>query len=690
MTLPAHYLPHCPSTVHQHFPLMRPQSRLNSKPRPLGYSLSRLSSATAVCAALLAGVSGARAANRYWDPASDLSNSGGLGTWDQINLFWNTQPNNTGADVAWVNGADIAIFGGSGASVNLGEAIIAGGLTFNAGGYDIGGASTLTLTGATPTVTVTNLADTATISGVLAGTAGLLKSGNGTLVLSADNSIGLSGTITINQGTLSISGDTNLGLAANSLTINGGTLQANGFFASGRAITLGASGGTIDVTPASNFSLTTAIVANGNTLTKTNNGTLTLVAASARTGTTLVSGGTLAVNNVGALGSGDVAVSSGAILQNAHNAVTQNWATNVILNGGRFTHNPGANQQLNIAAGKAITIGALGGTIEVSPGGGSTSKILLAAAQLTGAGQLTKEGPGVLQLSAANAGFTGAVSLNAGSVEFQNADALGTGTTTITVASGGDFALNSTAVTARHNFVLSGGTLSANGTVNTVSYTGSINVASDSNIGLRYFQALGTADGFTISGPLTGAGNLNVTAPAAATLTLTSNRAGHTGAIIAGTNATVSLNSLAAINGNGFTVNGGTIAVRAASLAGASIGTPGLNATYYNFGTNPGIGASNFAVDNLYLAPRAFSRTDANINLINSGSGDWATVPQAGYAVGVGAGGQQDGVMWKGLINITNPATYQFSGTSDDNYVLIIDGVQVGTLGVIATNTNLT
>ena len=65
----------------------------------------------------------------------------------------------------------------------------------------------------------------------------------------------------------------------------------------------------------------------------------------------------------------------------------------------------------------------------------------------------------------------------------------------------------------------------------------------------------------------------------------------------------------------------------------------------------------------------------------NSGSGNWPVVPVAGYTVTT-AGGQQDGVMWKGLLNITTVGNYQFSGTNDDNLVLIIDGNQIGTLGV--------
>ena len=83
-----------------------------------------------------------------------------------------------------------------------------------------------------------NAATTLTLSGVLGGAGGLTLNGAGTLVLSnASNSY--TGGNTITAGTLSVGADADLGAAANTVTLNGGTLVTTGTFASGRAVTLG-------------------------------------------------------------------------------------------------------------------------------------------------------------------------------------------------------------------------------------------------------------------------------------------------------------------------------------------------------------------------------------------------------------------------------------------------------------------
>ena len=113
-------------------------------------------------------------------------------------------------------------------------------------------ANTLTLGGTTPTITVNQLGTdaTATVSAIIAGTAGLTKTGEGTLVLTAANT--LTGGTKINGGTLSIDGDSSLGAAPGAatpgnITLNGGTLLFSTVFTlnANRGITLGAGGGTL-------------------------------------------------------------------------------------------------------------------------------------------------------------------------------------------------------------------------------------------------------------------------------------------------------------------------------------------------------------------------------------------------------------------------------------------------------------
>ena len=87
---------------------------------------------------------------------------------------WNTTDSNWGGPL-WNNTTpDSAVFGATGVgAVNLTTAITANTITFNTAGYTIA-SNTLTLGGTTPSIT--NNAD-ATITSVLAGTAGLTKQG---------------------------------------------------------------------------------------------------------------------------------------------------------------------------------------------------------------------------------------------------------------------------------------------------------------------------------------------------------------------------------------------------------------------------------------------------------------------------------------------------------------------------------
>ncbi|HEX8911191.1 MAG TPA: autotransporter-associated beta strand repeat-containing protein, partial [Humisphaera sp.] len=616
---------------------------------------------------------------------------GGSGAWDASAGNTNTNWWNGSANVGWDNGT--AVFGGAaGGTVTITNGpVSAAGLTFNAAGYTVAGATATDLLSLSGTATLDGTSDAA-INAILSGTAGLNKAGTNTVTLGGVNTF--TGNVGITGGVLSIAADTALGNAANGITISGGTLRSTGAtVTSARVVTLGAAGGTIDVAGAAtnNLTLSAALAANANALTKTGVGILTLGGASTRTGTTAVSGGRIAVTNIGGLGTGAVSVSGATSVFEINTAAATSAQVVNLANGGTFQW----TQNAQLTLGAPINVGAGGGTIFVG-GSLSTGKVLAAAGQITSvAGStLTKTGGGVLQLSGANTGVLGDVALSAGTIEFQNADSLGTTARTVTISGTGDLATG--AATNRNNVVLAGGTLSANNPA--ANYTGNVSVTSNSTIALRQFQTVANANSFRIDGNLSGTANLSVTAPAAATLTLgtTPNTAGtatsntgYTGTISVGGNATVVINqrlgSTAAL-----TLAGGTVQYRVPNLSGPTAGSAGLTGTYYNFGSNVGTGANNFAVDQLYVSPRAFSRTDPNVFMPQPGAnGNSPIVPVPGYAMGVGAQGQQDGAMWKGLLNITNAGTYTFSGTNDDNYVLIIDGTQVGTLGVVSANTTI-
>jgi autotransporter-associated beta strand protein len=175
----------------------------------------------AVVAALLAS-GGAQAADRFWDGGTvDIAadgngaSAGGAGTWNTTIKNWDA---GASAHVAWVNGSnDIAIFGGSGATVTLGTGITVGGLTLTA---------TYTVTGNTLTFgaagSISNTANV-TISSILAGSGPITKDGNGTLTLSGINTY--TGGTVLNGGVLAFTYDEPLGDPAGAVTLNGAQLS---------------------------------------------------------------------------------------------------------------------------------------------------------------------------------------------------------------------------------------------------------------------------------------------------------------------------------------------------------------------------------------------------------------------------------------------------------------------------------
>ncbi len=131
-------------------------------------------------------------------------------------FLWNDSSANWESPATWTNGDD-AIFGGTGAGAITVEAgVSAGSLIFNANGYSLGGAA-LTLTG--PGVETAAATDT-TISSVLAGSAGLTKSGAGWLRLTGANTYG--GVTTVTGGALFASNASGSSLPGNVALGNGG------------------------------------------------------------------------------------------------------------------------------------------------------------------------------------------------------------------------------------------------------------------------------------------------------------------------------------------------------------------------------------------------------------------------------------------------------------------------------------
>lgn len=210
-------------------------------------------------------------------------------------------------------------------------------VTFDSGNGQINGTGTLTVSSSiinaggttTPVIganVVLNSAEALinqsstglfTISGVVSGTTSLIKTGNGTLLLS-NTANTYTGNTTITGGKLRVADDGSFGVVANGIILSGGTLQADSDLTIARAITAGALGGTFEVNTGATLSFTIATGLAGNTnLTKTGAGVLRFTGPSARNnGLFTVLVGSLRADQNAALGTaGTVIVENGGTLE---------------------------------------------------------------------------------------------------------------------------------------------------------------------------------------------------------------------------------------------------------------------------------------------------------------------------------------------------------------------------------------
>jgi autotransporter-associated beta strand protein len=631
------------------------------QPRPLSFSLSRFTSTLAVAAVLAASTS-TQAQNVFWDPGVDGDTLlGGTGIWDLTSTFWDP----TGTDpaipdnVVWPNVAtSIAVFQGTAGVVTIDTAadtgVTANGLTFNVGGYTIASAiaaETLTFAGVSPTVTVTNALDTATINSIIAGSTGFTKSGLGTLVLGGVNTY--SGPTAINAGVISISATGNLGNASatNTISINGGTLRNTGAtvdLGATRAITIGASGATLDVTGTNVLTVSSVVSGTGN-LSKTGNGILNLrgAAASTYTGAINITGGRIDFQNDNQLGNAD---------------------NDILLDGGRLDYTSGA-ADWDPAATRVITIGPGGGTL-----GGSRAIRITDAGQITGSGTLIREATSAvgfgLDIQQANTGFTGNTIVNSGVIEFRNNQALGnTPGQTVTV-NGGRFTV---AVNAG-NFVptlsqpvtLNGGTLGFGNQIGGV-YAGNVNLTADSSINVSDFYQNANRGG-SITGVLSGTNRLTVsgtTAPIGGTpsigsVLLTNPANTYSGTLSIGGGAHVrSIQGVGIDTLSSATVelNGGGVGLGpVVPAAGASSGFFGRFYTSAKI-NNGVVGGFDFGSESVL-----FARNDPLINYPT-------LAPSSGFI--------NSGTLWTGILQVTTGGTYAFSTRSDDGSILYVNGQQI-------------
>ena len=339
-----------------------------------------------------------------------------------------------------------------------------------------------------------NASGNLTISNTVTGSGTLQMTGAGILTLSGNNTY--SGGTTINSGTVTLGSEVNQALGtgtvvvnsgstlvtdritlANSLTLNGGTMQeTNGFGSTfSGAINLAA---TSTVTTDTSMSLLNT-VSGASGLIKNGIGTVTLSGANTYTGTTSINAGTLNLSGAGNANNSDIAISGSSNLtftatdsRNFTKAITGtagNISFNVagntadggggdatsfaMSNTGAFTgtvvvntgliHAPDnaafgdtANViRLNAASGQSAGIVGNGLTlpstrsIQLTQSGGNSvfrvwsSSTFQVDGQISGAGNLVKTDGGTAILAGANT-FTGTTRVGGGTLQINNALAL--------------------------------------------------------------------------------------------------------------------------------------------------------------------------------------------------------------------------------------------------------------------------
>ncbi len=610
----------------------------------------------AEAANVLADAQGVRLISSYGQPTVLNSNnfnqtfqnlSGNAGTQIQLgsgNLTVAGGANTTFAGV--ISGTGSVTYGGTGTLKLTGANTYSGGSNINHGSTLDVLTTSLPAAGGVADNGTLQFADTGAgaYGGNISGTGAVQITGGGTVTLSGSNSYTGSTTIE-NASTLAIGNGEGLGSGLVFGTGDGTLQTSSGINLIVAPLTL-AGNGTFDT--AGNVTVLNGAIGGAGALTAaSSSGTGTLELTSTNT----YSGGTAIDANTAIVTYSTNALGTGVVTLNDPTAVLNLNGTSQTVAG--FNGNGAVT---GLTAGSTLTLN-----------GGSLGYFY--TGMLSGAGTLTHSGSGIQILAGANTGFSGPVSLNAGTLEVGTNSALGTGTITF---NGGTLSPANAGVTISNAAILG----SAGGTINTGG--GFLNFVSQNN--------------FTYAGAITGTGTLAVTGigmltlsnannsysggtnlSGGTTLDLGANNAAGTGGLTVqgalppfqpvSTLALGTFNqAVTTLSGGGnITSTGGTLTVQSGAFSGTYSGTGGLvktgvgtltlsGANTYGGGTNVQAGTLALGVDNA-----------AGTGTLIVAAG--ATFAQGGYSQQV-TGLSGAGTITSSGGTLTNTGIGSFSGTA--------------------------
>jgi len=343
--------------------------------------------------------------------------------------------------------AGLTLESGASVTTETGTLTLTGGVTFSGTGTATASiAGALNLNGGTCTFSIANppLSEDIGVSAVLSNGA-LTKTGAGLMELDATN--GYAGATTISAGVLQLGTNNAIGSSSAITVSSGATFDLNNFnetspsVAGAGAVTLGSGtltegGGNATWTYSGAMSSSGGLVKNGT-------GTLTFSGSNSYTGPTMVNAGTLLWTGLnGAAPGSDATIAAGATL-----------------------NSDAASETIGSVSGSGSLVLTTGTLTE---GGDNASTLFFGP--VTGSGGLIKTGTGILTLSASN-GFTGNLSINAGTVSIGNGNELGSGSAKL-LFGGGTLQATASITVSRGVLMPSAGSIDTGS--NTVIVSGSI------------------------------------------------------------------------------------------------------------------------------------------------------------------------------------------------------------------------
>ncbi len=478
-----------------------------------------------------------------------------------------------------------------------------------------GGQLTLNVGTGTPTINVVESGRTffIPVNNGIAGTRGIVKTGNGTLSISGTSTY--NGTTTLSAGTIRIGNTVALGNSANGLAVNAGTLDLNGVSIAVGNLT--GAGGTITSNATTNRTLTIGtgngtggnyqgVIQNGSgttSLTKVGTGTIALSGANTFTGATTISAGTLQVGaggTTGSLSTSSAITTNGTLAFNRSNTVTQGTDFSSVIGG--------AGGVSQVGTGTLILNGSntFSGTLAVTQG-------TLQVATLNNANTVGPLGNSSLAVQLGGSGTTGTLSYTGGTT---------TSNKSFTAVAGGTGRIN----------VAAGTTLTFNGTLRP-----------DGNL------VLDGPGNTVVSSPMSSLGTGTLTKYGTGTLTLSGTGA-HSGGIVidqgtlAVTSATAFMNATSLTLGSGVTLDNptaGLIAIANTSMTK----TLGSSLTYLGTG---GYNLSLGAGATTLTSNITFNVLDEALNFVGPMYGSGFTFDKTGG----------------GMLRVTALASGAFSGNS--------------------------